>query len=174
MERDRNNVLNARGGYMPVNGRPDSKIVEEDDAIRTVEAIATRRAWLELPKAAPKWIADLVGCAILLANSVRALRAALNEWRESEPMVQEKLAAQSKTIEAMKKCLEVKNEALSRYARDENFKDKWAQYACDKFTGRQSHFDWVGDDADEPWEFAEKALAATPADFLEPNKSEGA
>lgn len=50
--------------------------------------------------------------------------------------------------------------ALEKYAR--RYEDgkcwNWLKWACDKFSGQQSHFDWVGEEQQEPYEVAEKAL----------------
>lgn len=51
--------------------------------------------------------------------------------------------------------------ALAHYARRYEGKHcwNWRKEVCDSFSGEQSHFDWIGEEADEPWEVAEKALA---------------
>ncbi len=52
-------------------------------------------------------------------------------------------------------------EALSHYAR--RYRDgkvwNWMDWVCDKYSGLAWHFDWNGDEQDEPWEIAEKALS---------------
>lgn len=52
-------------------------------------------------------------------------------------------------------------EALSLYARRYDKDGKccnWRQWVWDSYSGESSHFDWHGDEQDEPWEIAEKAL----------------
>lgn len=56
--------------------------------------------------------------------------------------------------------------ALKHYAR--RYEDgkvwNWTSYVCDKYSGLLDHFDWRGEEQDEPWEVAERALnRSTPA-----------
>lgn len=58
-------------------------------------------------------------------------------------------------LSQLKQSHEAMVEALKQYANH----DQWSKIVPDSYMGEVNVFDWQGDLANEPWEFAEKALA---------------
>jgi hypothetical protein len=103
------------------------------------------------------------------AESLSRELAEAKQWRvEAEKQGKDCLGALMKRtfeLHAAESANAALRKALAFYARrtDDEGWQNWTQAVCDSMSGLVAHFDWPGDEADEPWEVAEKALSSPPA-----------
>lgn len=83
----------------------------------------------------------------------------LEEWQKTNRSAIARASnAEADNEQLRAECGELR-EALKQYAN----RDQWEKLVPDSYRGEIDVFDWDGDLADEPWEFAERALSRQKA-----------
>lgn len=80
--------------------------------------------------------------------------------RDEIASLRQRLSAAEKERDAARAKIKEARKALSHYARryENGCVWNWHEVVCDRMSGLVAHFDWKGEEQDEPHEVAERAL----------------